>query len=436
MTLRRTLIILAATFSGLILLLVVAGALFYKLFISPVLAGGEPPPELREAKVVAGADFLKRSEFYRVGGGSSWLDLLDPEKAKKNFEDIMDVSVGQFDGKEGTDVVVVGRFGLTVFDTTGKFRERANFKYQKKGVEVGPLKTENEKDSLFNMRALDVEGDGVCEVLGYGGLDGVALFDHAGRVVFSRGERAEGKSSIRGVAAGDVDGDGTQEFVALWGDEPWEGLELFDRHGQSKWRREERHVNKDFALADVNGDGKAEIILEDMTTLTIRDASGEVTSQSESPVFLWHVGVLPRPERDGPPQNLAVREGSTWLIDFDGKNWKKFDAPLSHIEPDKSREESTPGAESPFARDTEQVYRARGAWVRLKSGRPKYLAVVGQFAALDRSLLYVYDEQGRLVYHEILPETCESAAALPPGASGAEEFLVGCENTVWRYAAP
>ena len=55
---------------------------------------------------------------------------------------------------------------LTLLDRQGNLTKRIN------RFEQGKLR---EKDSFVNMRLVDVEGDGVCEVLGFGSIDGMAL---------------------------------------------------------------------------------------------------------------------------------------------------------------------------------------------------------------------------------------------------------------------
>jgi len=265
------------------------------------------------------------------------------------------------------------------------------------------------------MRLLDVESDGVCEVLGSGGLDGMALFDHQGNVLFSRGEYGgEEKSRIHEVGAGDADGDGVKEFIVSWGFDPWKGMELLDRYGNSKWRRQEEFMPGEMAVVDVNGDGKVELVEEDGGELKIRDTQGLVKDVVQMPVYLWHVSLCPQPNNQEPPQNLAVREGNLWLMDLDGKNYKKYDAPLSHIKLEKPRVVEAPGLSDLMTFDTEEVYRAKGVWVELEKDRPKYLAVIANFAAIDRSLFYLYDALGRLIYQELLPEYCDAIAILAP----------------------
>jgi hypothetical protein len=433
MVIKRKFAIFSILIGGAIVLLV--GAIAYRAIIAPLFGAQEVPSELREARVVTGADFLTKSEFYRAASKrGTWRELLDPNKIKSRFDSIENMTIGQLDGQPGKDIGLVGRFGVTLLDEAGRVEERINYQFQKGTIALGPFKLARIKDSFRELRLIDVEGDGVCEVLGYDGIDGAALFDHQGRVLFNRGEYEEGKSSIKKVAAGDVDGDGVLEFVASWGYEPWEGLELFDRFGNIRWRHEKESVTGQLEAVDINGDGKAEFVEEDSTELKIRDAHGKVLSSAKMPVFLWHLSLCPRPEGEGPPQDLAVREGSLWLIDLDGKNFSQFDAPLSLIKLEKPRKLSLPGESAPLVFDKEEVYRAKGAWVKLDKEQPKYLAVIATFGTLDRSLLYVYDAQGKLVYQEILPEECNGLVILSPANEGGrEEFLISGEKTVWRY---
>lgn len=432
---RRKLAIFSILFGCAAVLLLLAGLVIYKSVLAPFFGLREPPPELREAKTIIGADFLTKSEFYQATKRNSWRDLLDPNKLKSRFDSIEDVAVGQLDGQPGLDIGLVGRLGITLLDSKGKVTEHINYQFEKGTIKVGPFKTEREKDSFGTMRAIDVESDGVCEILGYGGMDGAVLFDHRGHILFNRGESADGKSSIHDVAAGDIDGDGQLEFVASWGYEPWNGIELFDRYGNIKWRHEEEFKPGQLEIVDVNGDGKAEFVEEDGREIKIRDAKGTVISKVETPVYLWHLSLCSRPEGQGPPQDLAVREGSLWLIDLDGKNFSRFDAPLSEITLEKPRVVPMPGFE-PLTFDKEEIYRARGLWIRLKRDQPKYLAVIATFGSLDRSLFYVYDQQGKLIYQEILPDNCNAIVALPPdNDSDTENILVGGEKTIWRYGA-
>lgn len=435
MTFKTKLTIVAASIGGVLIVGGVVSFLLYRLVVAPLFARSEPPPELEQARVILGADLLTRSEFYKVGEKASWADFADPEKAKSNLDSIEDMAVGELDGQPGLDIGLAGTFGLSLLDIHGQMKKRITYRFAEEKVKVGPFETERQKDSFYNMRILDVEGDGVCEVLAYNGLDGAVIFDKQGRVLLSREENIDGKPSIRDVAAGDIDGDGILEFVAGWGYDP-SSIELFDRFGNSKWRLPEEFAPGPFEIVDVDGDGKPEIVEDDGRNLKIRDAQGKVISNPEMPVYLWHLSLCAKPGVKGPPQNLAVREGSLWLIDLDGKNYSKFDAPLSSIKLEKPRKLRTFPGEPDIVDETDDVFRAKGVWIKLKKDQPEYLAVIATFAALDRALFYVYDHTGKLVYHEILPEDGNGIAVLKSeGDNGSETLLIGGDKTVWRYTA-
>lgn len=432
---KKLITVISIIFACVFIVVVVGGVVVFKSIISPLLTSKEVPPELREPRVVTGAGVLVKSEFYQAGKESSWGELTDPDKLMAKLDSVHDMAVGQLDGQEGLDIGLAGQFGLTLLDRRGNVTKRINYRFEKTKVSLGPITTEREKNTFNNIRLLDVEGDGVCEVLALGILDGMALFDHQGNVLFSRGEYGEGKPSIREVGAGDVDGDGVNEFIVSWSSEPANRLELLDHSGKSRWRRDEEITPGQFEVVDVDGDGQPELVEENGSQLKIRDAKGEVKSVAEAPVYLWQVSLCQRPDKQGLPQNLAVRRNSLWLIDLDGKNHTKFDAPLSQIKLEKPR--VVPGLGDQITFDTEDVYRAKGVWAELKKDQPKYLAVIANFSVIDRSLFYLYDANGKLIYHEILPEECDAVALLPPeNGSGQDEILVSGSKTVWRYAMP
>jgi hypothetical protein len=51
----------------------------------------------------------------------------------------------------------------------------------------------------------------------------------------------------------------------------------------------------------------------------------------------------------------------------------------------------------------------------------------------SRTILYVFGRGRVLIYQEILPETCESIAAITFERSGNESILIGGDGEVFEY---
>jgi hypothetical protein len=54
------------------------------------------------------------------------------------------------------------------------------------------------------------------------------------------------------------------------------------------------------------------------------------------------------------------------------------------------------------------------------------------YSLWDRSVLFIHEIDGPLVYQEVLDENCGAILAVPSG--DAEHLLVGCQGRVWEYA--
>ena len=75
----------------------------------------------------------------------------------------------------------------------------------------------------------------------------------------------------------------------------------------------------------------------------------------------------------------------------------------------------------------------KGSFVDFNGDGEKYFVVMTSSEEWDRSSLYLYDPNGILAYHEILPYSMGEMTALSVGGSAAEVILVGGDETVWQY---
>jgi hypothetical protein len=387
-------------------IIIAAGWWAYSLFTGAGtgiagLPGNELPNELREARIVHGRELLVREQFFKTDYFAEAL------RGVKGIYRIEDIKAGELDPHPGVDVVIAGRHGAIVTDQNGAKQSQIRYEFEKEEYGSGPFRSSLEQTSLGNIEIIDIEGDGVCEYMGRGSTDGAAVFDHQGKRLWAYGKFTKEKTSIDDMAAGDLDGDGTVEFVT-----EWESVELFDRYGKRKWEQPWGRVFYKSEVVDTEGDGKNEIVQSTGRELVIRDARGQIIRKVQMPFYLSHFSLCAAPGKENSPHILAVKDGYVSLIDFNGRVAAKFDAPLSA-----------------------GVYKAEGVWVKLAQDKPKYLAVITQFATGDRSVLYIYSPDGALVYQEVLPEQCSAIAALPKDQTGAQELLVGGSETVWRYKA-
>jgi len=410
---RNIVLITVGGCAGLVLATVGSLWLLYSLLTARRSRYEPPPPpaKLKEARVVIGQGFLSRTVFFETG-------LFKPNK---DIGDISDVRVGEFDSHPGLDVVVAADYGAIVFDRDGVNQGLTIFRFPTVNENLGPFTSEH-TDRLMGQRlVVDLEGDGVCEYIANGSTEGAAVFDHQGKLLWTYGKFTKERTSIDNLTIGDLDGDGVAELVVSWN-----GIEVFDKSGKRKSQVTEEYGDDQIEVVDTDWDGKNEIVSL-TNTLKIRNAAGQVTKEVDMPGYFGHFDLCNMPGTQEPVM-LTVYESQLLLIDFKGDTVAKFKAPLSEF--DDTVYKAPDGSES---RGT-SVYKSRGLWIKLANDRPEYLAVINEFAAIDRSVLDVYTPTGQLVYQEVLPEQCQSIAVLPPAdASGVQELLVGGANTVWRY---
>jgi hypothetical protein len=75
-----------------------------------------------------------------------------------------------------------------------------------------------------------------------------------------------------------------------------------------------------------------------------------------------------------------------------------------------------------------------GTPVKLRDNEPEYFAVIADYIGLlDRASLYVFNPERKLVYQEILPESCRSIAAVSLADPAKESILVGCDGKILKY---
>ncbi|NOR53079.1 MAG: hypothetical protein GQ536_03200 [Candidatus Aminicenantes bacterium] len=336
----------------------------------------EIPQEMPSPGVVKGEEFISKTLFIE----------------KEQLGIISDITRGELDRNPGPEIGIAGSRGALMMDSNNK--EISIILFSEKARHVD---------------AIDVNGDGECEFMNRGGgWQAVSLFDHQGNKLWSYNP----PPAPNGMVAGDLDGDGTLEFVV--GFNGGGGVHLLDKDGKKQWIEPDANVWH-VELVDTNQDGRLEIVHSNAAgQIRVRDSQGKILSQAKPSSYFSKFSLCRWPTLQDREYALMWAEDKTIrLFDFDGKMMKQFKAP-------------------------ESVW-VMGAWgmpVRLKPDEPEYFAVLVELRAVwHRSILYVYDAMGSLVFQEIIPETCKSIATFSSDKPGGEIILVGGEGKVWEYKA-
>lgn len=374
-TTKRILIIGCAGLLLLGVLAVVGAWLAWRRLAEPILSSQlETPAGMETASVVAGSGFLSKSvlvEDAQVGS-------------------VTDIAVGELDPSPGREIGVAGSGGALFLD------EAANVK---SSVALG--------GRAVHVDIVDVEADGVCEFMNRGqwGCD-ASLFDHSGKTIWTYG----GSPGVDDMAAGDLDGDGALEFVV--GFNGGGGVHLLESDGKKQWTQPDGNVWH-VETADTDGDGRLEIVHSNARgEIKVRDARGNTVKQGKPAAYFSHFSLCRWPGKQDRQYALLAEDDTIWLFDFDGSSVQKFSAP-----------------------ECGTLGHARGVPVKLEANQPEYLAVVVEFSRWQRSILYVFAPDGKLVYQEVLPEACGSIAAMSVGKAASESILVGAEGKVWQFDA-
>jgi hypothetical protein len=89
--------------------------------------------------------------------------------------------------------------------------------------------------------------------------------------------------------------------------------------------------------------------------------------------------------------------------------------------------------DAPLSQD---AFSVKGVSVNLDKKTPARLAALVTFPNWDRSLLYLFDSDGQLVYEEVLAEKCRSIASIPGQGASPDVILVGGDRKIWKYSIP
>ncbi|MDQ3799396.1 MAG: VCBS repeat-containing protein [Acidobacteriota bacterium] len=416
----------------------------------------EIPDELSEPRVLKGAEFLSKNEIFKLNQGS-YVETVkkaaaaaDEKEKQRIISGYSAKKVYNFDDLKicGGEIVAAGEFGVQVLDLNGGFKRGILFEPTLTKIKMGWYQQDDYKPAADNLQIVDFDGDGKCEFFSHGTTEGVTAYGNDGNIIWKYGgeetadvfkERdIENEVYVTEAAAGDLDGDGTAEYIVGRSND---GIRAFDRNGNEKWFQPEEFPSAAMQVLDVDGDGRGEL-LEIGSKTKIRDGlRGNVVAEPKGGYSDMLLFTEDKNKRKA-LQFCDIDGNKLVCADENGTKFIESEAPLSEVKAKTPVElpKSTPidfgnGVVAvpgeAFGRDTESVYKPKAVWVSLRKDKPKYLAVIASFIGIPRANFYIYEPNGTLVYHELLPEDAETIAAIP--ANQTDEIVIAGKDTIWKF---
>jgi hypothetical protein len=231
-----------------------------------------------------------------------------------------------------------------------------------------------------------------------------ALFDARGKTLWSYGG---GTTGIDDAAVGELGTDDAKRIVVGFNGDG--GIRMLDSEGKELWKRDDGNVwHVEIAAAGAKSDN---VILHSNAggQLTVRDSTGNVLARYSPEIYLSHFALTAWGDDPYLNKLVAADKGFIYVLTIEGKTFARLPAPASA-----------------------SMAQPKGTPVRFAKGTP-YFASLLRHVLWKRSLLYFYDGQNQLVYDEIIEHDCDALRAVP-GDGGAENLLLGCDGTAWKYS--
>jgi len=288
--------------------------------------------------------------------------------------------------KQNHEVVIVGQSGAAFLPEDHSLARNIHFGLEKCSSKVV---------------AVDLGGAFLCR--GSWNTD-VTLFDVNGKRLWSYGDLTQG---IDDAAAGALGKDGLERVVI--GSNGDGGVRLLSSDGKELWKRDDANVwHVEITAAD---DASSKVIVHSNAAgqLTIRNETGSIVARYNPEIYLADFSLTAW--NDDPHLNklVAVDENFVYVLTMKAETVARLPAP------------GNAGIAEP-----------RGTPVHFSKGTPYYASLL-RHNQWNRSLLYIYDTQNQIVYDEIIKDDCAALRAVPK-ENGAEDLLLGCDGSVWKYS--
>ena len=318
--------------------------------------------------------------------------------AGSDLGEVTQILVGWPAGRGAAALTLVGKKQVDFLDANAALKEQITFSK----FTASPLQAVQ----------LDAGGDYGFLTRDQSWAVNVVLFDKSGQEVWNY---PGGLSGVDDSTVGEVGPDGKSTVVV--GFNGGGGLVLINSQGKKIWQKPESNVWHVETL-DIKGDGHREILHSNARgELLVRNATGEVIAHYLSGYYVSH---------------------------FSLTRWSNESQPTHILVPTKQNKEGccknvllVLGAEgnivaSLHAPEGDWIHKANGSPLQQRNHAPFYAVL--QTGILPRSLLSVYNGDGKITYQEILGDRCLAINTMPGDL--ADRLLIGCGSSVWEYSPP
>ena len=431
------------------------------------------PTELSEPRVLKGNDLMTQQAIFKklaLSRGDVILKaagITDEEERERFINSESSKQIYGFSdvARCGDEIVAVGKFGGYRLDLDGNLKETVSFEPFRDEIKILFWRQKHLRQTLDDLRILDVEGDGRCEFVSNSSIDGVTYFNADGKVNWRYGsrkfdvmltsERGDNEAWVTRVDFGDVDDDGKLDFLIS---KKADGIRAFSADQREIWFQPDEFPTAELIFIDTDRDGKNELVEFHGGSSNLRDKrTGKILHPLKLGGSAAGIFEVVDGKKKGEVQIYEIAENKLIVTDLLGKELYRSDAPLSEVPRFPAKGRASPAAYHSLAKesassatyeapvnasssgtayqdDTESIYEPRAQMVRLQAGKPKYLVILASFISIPRTNLYVYGPGGELVYHELLAEDAETLSLITD-PDGTEGFLVGGKDTIWKYTA-
>jgi hypothetical protein len=187
------------------------------------------------------------------------------------------------------------------------------------------------------------------------------------------------------------------------------GVRLLNAAGKELWKQDDGNVWHVEIAPAMDKSGNVILHSNAKGQLTVRDAVGHVVGRYEPEIYLASFSITSWGDDPIRSKVIAFDNHSIYVFTTDGKTVVRLPSPGSAAMPDP-----------------------KGTSVHFSANAPFFAGLLS-YPLWNRSLLYIYDNQNQLVYHEILDHNCGALQAVP-SKNRTEYLLVGCDGKVLKYS--